>query len=98
MNSEHVIFEIENKKPNQIYFKKFLLIFKIQPYKHQDYERLKSIHNGHNLFIDDLFPACDSSIYKKQPVPANVVWKRPLVKNILCYLNIIKEAQIFKYQ
>ena len=80
MNSENVMFKF--KSSMKLCWLNSYDFFKIQPYKYQDYERLKSIHNEHSLFRDDLFPASDSSIYKKQPVPSNVTWKRPLVRDV----------------
>lgn len=62
----------------------------VEPYKNQEYERLKNRHNSSNLFIDpafpteirSLFPSGRSSLRSGRSV-YDIEWRRPHVR--LCY-------------
>lgn len=52
----------------------------IKPFKDQNYEALKAMHDEENLFEDPYFPADDSSLFRNSPVPKGICWMRPHVE------------------
>lgn len=65
----------------------------IKAYLNQDYETLKEeAKNFGELFVDDKFPANDSSLFKLQNFTSKIVWKRPhqIVNNPKFIVNKIE--------
>lgn len=56
-------------------------------YKNQNYEQLQSMHSCDDLFEDPYFPADDSSLFTRSPLPAGICWMRPHV--VLCLFKLL---------
>lgn len=64
----------------------------IAEFQKQSYSKIRSsCLEEKRLFVDDLFPPNDSSIFKNRKIPG-LEWKRPKVR-IVSFLNFLRFSQ-----